>query len=267
MDSYRRNNLALWNEWTKINAASSLYRLEQFKLGENKLNPLEREEVGDVRGRSLLHLQCHFGMDSLSWVMLGAQVTGVDFSDEAIRLAKSLSEEMNLPARFLCCDIYDLPQQLEEQFDIVYTSYGVLSWLSDLPGWAQLAARYLKPGGTFYIAEFHPAAMMFDDATNEVKLRYSYFDKEVQKFDVQGSYADLSADCAVDTEYNWPYTLAGVITALLQAGLTLEFVHEFPFTVYQQLPYLKQIDEHYWMQPEGQPQMPLMFSIKARKAL
>jgi hypothetical protein len=100
-----------------------------------------------------------------------------------------------------------------------------------------------------------------------VKLRYSYFEKEVLKFDVQGSYADQSANCAVDTEYNWPYTLGGVITALLQAGLTLEFVHEFPFTVYQQLPYLRQVDEHYWRQPESQPQMPLMFSIKAQKPI
>jgi 2-polyprenyl-3-methyl-5-hydroxy-6-metoxy-1,4-benzoquinol methylase len=265
MDQYRTNNLALWNEWTRINAASSLYRLDEFRHGENKLNPLEREEVGDVHERSLLHLQCHFGMDTLSWAMLGAQVTGVDFSDAAIKLARSLSAELALPARFICCDIYDLPQHLQEQFDIVYTSYGVLSWLSDLPAWAKLAASSLKPGGTFYIAEFHPAAMMFDDGSEEVRLRYSYFDTEVLKFDVQGSYADQSAECAVDTEYNWPYTLGGVINALLGAGLELEFLHEFPFTVYQQLPYLKQVDEFYWRQPEGQPLMPLMFSIRAHK--
>ena len=266
MDPYRKNNLALWNEWTKINAASSLYRLEQFKLGENKLNPLELAEVGDVKGRNLLHLQCHFGMDTLSWARLGANVTGMDFSDEAINLARSLSAELDLPARFICCDIYDLPQHLNEKFDIVYTSYGVLSWLSDIPAWARLIARYLKPGGIFYIAEFHPTALMFDDASSVARLRYPYFGKEMLTFKVQGSYADTTAKCTVENQYEWPYTMGEVVTSLLGAGLSLEYLHEFPFTVYPQLPYLIQIDEHYWGQPAGQPEIPLMFSIRAEKA-
>ena len=143
---------------------------------------------------------------------LGAKVTGVDFSDQAIRLAQSLSAELALPARFLCCDIYDLPQYMDEQFDIVYTSYGVLSWLSDIPAWGKLVAKYVKPGGFFYIAEFHPAAMIFDDTTTEMRLGYPYFSKEVLKFAVQGSYADLDAECAVNDEYNWQYTLGEVVT-------------------------------------------------------
>jgi ubiquinone/menaquinone biosynthesis C-methylase UbiE len=265
LDKYRKSNLILWNEWTHINAASSLYRLKQFKQGENKLNPLEMEEVGDVKGKSMLHLQCHFGMDTLSWARHGAQVTGVDYSDEAIKLARSLSKELSIPAEFICCDIYDLPQHLDRQFDIVYTSYGVLSWLSDIPAWAKIAARFLKPGGVFYIAEFHPFSMQMDDNVNEPRLRYSYFNQEIEIFDVMGSYADRNAVCAIEDEYNWPYTLGGVVTALLQAGLKLEFLHEFPFTVYEQFRYLVKKDDHYWVLPKGTPEFPLMFSVRATK--
>ena len=167
MDKYTEANRALWDELTHINAGSELYQLEQFKAGENKLNPLERGEVGPVEGKTLLHLQCHFGMDTLSWARLGAQVTGVDFSPEAIKLAESLSQELGIPGRFICCDLYDLPEHLNQTFDIVYTSYGVLCWLRDLERWARLAASYLKPGGIFYMAEMHPTSLIFDESASE----------------------------------------------------------------------------------------------------
>jgi SAM-dependent methyltransferase len=204
-------------------------------------------------------------MDTLSWARMGAQATGVDFSGDAIALAQSLSKELNIPARFLCCDLYDLPTQLDEQFDIVYTSYGVLAWLSDLTAWGKLAARYVKPGGIFYIAEFHPFAMMFDEQAMEPCLRYPYFGKEVIESQVQGSYADFNAHVDTKVAYEWPYTMGEVVTSLCQAGLEIEFLHEFPYTVYQQLLYLPHHDEHYWVQPDRNPEIPLMFSIKARK--
>ena len=265
MQQYLQNNKNLWNEWTKINVASTLYRLEQFKQGENKLNSLEREEVGNVQGRSLLHLQCHFGMDSLSWARLGAEVTAVDFSTESISLARALSEEMNIPARFICCNLYDLPRFVENSFDIVYTSYGVLSWLPDLSEWARLVARYIKPGGFFYMAEFHPFAMMFDETADEMKLRYSYFGHQVIQSEVEGSYADRTARMETKVMYEWPHSLAEVVSSLCREGLSIEYLHEFPFTVYHQLPCLEQQDEHIWVQPEGMPKIPLLFSIKANK--
>lgn len=263
--NYEHNNLELWNEWVKINASSSLYQLQRFKQGENKLNPLELEEVGNVQGRSLLHLQCHFGMDTLSWARLGARVTGVDFSDEAIALAKALSRELRIPGDFVCSNIYDLPQHLEGQFDIVFTSYGILAWLSDLKTWGEIIARYLKPGGFFYIAEFHPFAMVLDDEADTAKVKYSYFDEEVMAFPVQGSYADREAICKTKTSYEWQHTLGEVINSLLSAGLQLDFLHEFPFSTFQQLPYLLEDGSGYFQQPADMPQMPLVFSIKAHK--
>jgi 2-polyprenyl-3-methyl-5-hydroxy-6-metoxy-1,4-benzoquinol methylase len=133
MDEYRRANQSLWNEYTRINAASRMYDLEGFKAGRNSLKALELGEVGPVAGKRLLHLQCHFGMDTLSWARQGAQVTGIDFSPEAIQLARSLAGELGLPATFINCDLYDLPNHLHETYDVVFTSYGVLTWLSNLP--------------------------------------------------------------------------------------------------------------------------------------
>ena len=130
--------------------------MDGFKAGRITLNDVEREEVGPVSGKSLLHLQCHFGMDTMSWARLGAEATGVDFSDAAIDLARSLNDELGLSARFLCSNVYDLPGALDEQFDIVFTSHGVLCWLPDLDGWAGVIDNHLKPGGLFYIIDGHP---------------------------------------------------------------------------------------------------------------
>ena len=265
MDEQRRANRALWNELTAINARSPLYRLDQFKAGEIKLNPLERGEVGDVRGKKLLHLQCHFGMDTLSWARLGAEVTGVDFSEEAIEMARGLSEELGIPARFICSDIYELEHILDEDFDIVFTSYGVLTWLSDLPRWAALAASFVRPGGFFYMAEFHPFAMVFDDESSELRLRYPYFLDEALALPVNGAYSDREAHLDTPVAYEWQHTLGDIITHLVSSGLRIEYLHEFPYTVYQQLPMLEQRDEHYWGQPDGRHDLPLVFSLKAGK--
>jgi 2-polyprenyl-3-methyl-5-hydroxy-6-metoxy-1,4-benzoquinol methylase len=264
MDEYSRSNRNLWNEWAHVNAASDLYRLDEFKTGVVTLNDLERSEVGDVAGKSMLHLQCHFGMDTLSWARLGAKVTGVDFSEEAIDMARQLADEMNLPARFLCSDIYALDEVLQEQFDIVYTSYGVLNWLSDIPRWAKIAADHVKPFGIFYIAEFHPFAMVMDDEADSYCLRYPYFEKNVLSFKVQGSYADRHAKLNTMVEYGWNHTLGEIVTSLIEAGLTIEFLHEFPFSVYEQLPFLI-ADKGRWAPPEDPAMLPLMFSLRASK--
>jgi 2-polyprenyl-3-methyl-5-hydroxy-6-metoxy-1,4-benzoquinol methylase len=178
MEKAVQENLALWNEWTRIHEKSKMYNIEGFLAGENRLHSIELDELGaQVPGRSMLHLQCHFGLDSLSWARLGAQVTGADFSGEAIRLAKALNEKAGLSARFVCSELDKLPGVLEGQFDIVYTSYGVLTWLPDLTRWAQVIDHFLKPGGTFYMVEFHPYFMTLDDADNAqgVKIGYTYF--------------------------------------------------------------------------------------------
>lgn len=266
MDEYLRSNQKLWNDWTDIHAKSAFYDVEGFKAGKFRLTSIEKGELGDVRGKSLLHLQCHFGMDTLSWASLGAIVTGVDFSDKAIALARSLSEEIGIPATFVHSNVYDLPQNLSGRFDIVFTSYGVLGWLPDIGAWAKVVAHFLKPGGTFFVVDIHPIVWAFDeDNESELKLRYSYFPKpEPIKLDVKGSYADLDHEYR-GVEYGWNHSLSEYINSLIGAGLQIESLNEYPFHAWKALPLMERGEDGWWRLTGQKGELPLMFSIKATK--
>jgi 2-polyprenyl-3-methyl-5-hydroxy-6-metoxy-1,4-benzoquinol methylase len=267
LDDYFKANRALWDEYTQIHARSKFYDLEGFKAGRNTLQSFEIEELSDVAGKSLLHLQCHFGMDTLSWARLGAKVTGVDFSEKAIELAEQLGQELDLDAQFVCANVYELPQVLQGKFDIVYTSGGVLIWLPDLARWAQVITHVLKKGGTFYMFEIHPFSQIFDGEAGLTKLhiRYPYFPPaEPLKFDVEGSYADREARINQKVDYEWVHTMSDMLNALIAAGLRIEFMHEFSFTIYAQIPDLmEQGSDGLWRLKEGGDSVPLLFSLKA----
>lgn len=264
-----RVNQQLWDEWTRIHETSSFYDLEGFRRGGIRLRPYEIEEIGDVAGRDLLHLQCHFGIDTLSWARLGARVTGTDFSPAAIELATRLAGELKLDARFVRSDLYDLPDVLEGEFDIVYTSRGVLGWLPDISRWARVVSHFLKPGGTFYITEIHPVAHAFENegvAPAELRLQYPYWEHpEPLAFDVEGSYADRSAEVKTRTEYGWDHGLGEIVTALVDAGLRIESLREFPWVAWQ-LDFLVPDGDHSWRLPPDTPgELPLSFSLLAMK--
>jgi SAM-dependent methyltransferase len=267
MDHYRAANLALWNEWTGIHLKSALYDVEGFKAGALSLTPIERGELGDVGNKSLLHLQCHFGIDTLSWARLGARVTGADFSDKAIDVARALSRDIGVEAEFVCSDLYELPNVLAAHYDIVYTSYGVLVWLADLVRWGQVIAHFLRPGGTFYMVEFHPFTNVFDETRpDELRACYGYFHQpEPDEFETTGSYADRSAPVEQPVEYEWRHSLSDVVNALIGAGLTIEFLHEFPYAPFSQLASTERREDGMWWPRPGLPDIPLLFSIQATK--
>lgn len=214
-DTNRRN----WNERTAIHARSQSYDLAGFRAGRSSLLPIELAEVGDVAGKSLLHLQCHLGVDSLSWARLGARVTGVDFADEALAVARGLNEELGLDTRFLHANLYDLPDLLNEQFDIVYTTYGVLCWLHDIPRWAQIAASYVKPGGILYLADFHPLMVAMSDegvVDGAIRLAFPYFPQPEPVYCAPGcTYTDGNEQ-----------TLTGCYGKQGTASIALYFAHE-----------------------------------------
>lgn len=259
-------NKKLWDQWTTNHEKSPFYDLEGFKAGKDKLRSIEIAELGDVSGKSLLHLQCHFGMDTLAWARRGAMATGVDLSERSIALAKSLSEELNIPATFVCSDIYQLPGELSGEFDIVFTSYGVLHWLKDLPQWARIAAHFLKPGGIFYIVEDHPTFRMFTTEDEiKIKLANPYFHtNEPDQVEMTGSYAtDNQGEAA--SFYIWNHGMGEIITSIIDAGLTIEFLHEFPYAARAKFPFMEQGDDGWWRLPEEYVQIPFLFSLQARK--
>lgn len=265
-----RENNALWDEWTAIHAASAFYDLDGFKRGGLRLREDEIAEIGDVAGRDLLHLQCHFGIDTLSWARLGARVTGADFSGAAIELARSLADELGFPeARFVRSDLYDLPAVLEGDFDVVYTSRGVLGWLPDVRRWARVVAHFLRPGGTFYITEIHPVALAFENegvAPGELRLAYPYWEHaEPLTFAVRGSYADPAAEVTATAEHGWDHGLGEIVSALIDAGLRIESLREYPFVDWK-LDFLVEGPDGRFRLPHDTPgELPLFFSIRATK--
>ncbi|MEI6309347.1 MAG: methyltransferase domain-containing protein [bacterium] len=126
-DRFLEANRAFWDSLVSIHQRSAFYNLEAFLAGGSSLLAIEREEVGSVEGCRLLHLQCHFGMDTLSWARLGAEATGVDFSPRAIEAACTLRDRLGLAAEFICSDLYDLPQRLEKRFQIVCAERALLA--------------------------------------------------------------------------------------------------------------------------------------------
>jgi len=269
-------NRAHWDNATDIHARDNVYGIENFKAGECRLHRVELEELGDVRRKSLLHLQCHFGLDTLSWARRGATVTGIDFSSKGIALATKLAREHGIDARFIASDLYKLPEKLSEQFDIVFTSYGVLCWLADIRKWGEIVARYLKPGGTFYIIEAHPFARVFPmdedikDGSKELRPYFSYF------HDPAGIYWPPGLDYAADSvmqavgEHCWQHSMSDITNALIGAGLRIEFIHEFPFCPWKVTAFCEVVERFspshaYYGLPKRFPPMPLSFSIKAHR--
>ncbi len=268
MDDYTRANLAHWDELVPLHCDSAFYDLEGFKRGACSLRPVEVAEMGAVEGKSLLHLQCHFGMDTLSWARRGARVTGVDFSGEAIRLARNLSEELQIPAAFVESDLYALRETLKGSWEIVYTGGGALCWLRDIREWARIVAHFLQPGGFLYLREIHPAGLIFDDERQDGELvaRYPYFGTgEPERWEDEQSYAAGPAPRKHLVTYEWPHTLGQVVTAVCEAGLRLEYLHEFPDQCFGQLAAMQRRDDGTYYVPGKENAAPFQFSLKATK--
>lgn len=265
MNEFLESNRTLWDEWTGVHESSAFYRLDEFRADGIRLRGYELEQVGDVNGKTLLHLQCHFGIDTLSWARLGAVVTGVDFSPKAIELAGRLASDLGLDARFVESNVYDLPSRLDGTFDVVYTSRGALNWLPDIAGWARVAARFVKPGGIFFITEAHPVAWALGEEMPPA-IRYSYWEHtEPEELDVEGSYADPSADVATEKEYSWNHGMGEIVTALVDAGLTIELLREYPFSEWD-MGFTVEGPDGTWVLPETvEGELPLFYSLRARK--
>ena len=247
-----------------------MYNVEGFKAGRITLNDIEIDEIGPVAGKSLLHLQCHFGMDTMSWTRLGAEATGVDLSDASIDLANELNNELGLGARFIRSNVYDLPEVLDDEFDIVYTALGALCWLPDLTRWGQVIARFLKPGGIFYMLDEHPAGRIFEsvqgaDGKDDLALRHSYFPNPEGLLE-EGERSTYAGSGSIATPvYEWQHSLSEIVNALIGAGLKLEFIHEFPFSFFQAQPQMLRGADGWWRLKRYNGNIPFMLSIRARK--
>lgn len=259
---WRALNHANWDDRVPIHLASRFYDLAGFRAGADTLRPFELGEVGDVTGRRLVHLQCHIGLDTLSWARRGALVSGLDFSAPAIEAASSLAAELGLAARFVVADVYDAVAAFGGQrFDVVYTGIGALVWLPDVFWWARVVAGLLAPGGFVYLVEGHPFAQILDDASGRV-VTSDYFEREPIVDDYPFSYTDGPA-LAHTREVEFQHGLGEIITALADVGLRIEFVHEWDYEVFGRFEVLERQDDGIYRLPAGQPRVPMLYSLRA----
>jgi SAM-dependent methyltransferase len=262
-------NRRIWNERTPLHVESAFYGVEAFTRGAPVLHDFEIDDVGPVSGKSLVHLQCHFGLDTLDWARRGAAVAGLDLSEVAIDTARRLADEIGeSTARFVVSDVYDAEAVLRESFDVVYTGRGALNWLPDVRRWAKVVHGLLAPGGFLYLNEFHPLSEIL--AEDRLEFQYDYFGGEVVVSETDGAtYVETDARTPSTRMYEWTHPISEVIGSLIDAGLSIELFREYDFSVYRRFPMLEQsLDgiRRVYRWPEGQPALPLMYSLRARRS-
>lgn len=249
---YLKINRTTWDQRTKTHVASKFYNVDGFLAGESSLREIELAEMVDVEGKSLLHLQCHFGLDTLSWARKGAIVTGVDLSPVAIEQANRLKEKANIEAQFVCSDVYEFGRHATDCYDLVFTSYGALCWLPDVSRWAQTVARCLRPGGKFYIVEFHPAYDLF--------AGYSYFHEQQADIEESGTYTE-NCDGMLSKTATWGHPLGDVVNALVSAGIRIDRLNEYPFSPYNCFDGLEERQPGRFYIADSKQDIPLVYSI------
>ncbi len=262
--TYSEDNLKSWNSRTPEHLQSSFYDVPGFLAGNEVLMAPELELLTEVKGKTLLHLQCHFGLDTLGWARKGALVTGLDFSDTAIDAAIDLSDKAGLNARFICSDIYLLETHLPlATFDIVFTSYGAICWLPDLEEWATLISRQLKPGGCIILVEFHPLLYLFDFKTKE--LSYPYFaHQEPLTEETTGTYASPEADLKLRDHF-WSHPISEVLSRLMDAGLVITAFSEWDYSPYPCFENMTLISEKKFRWENGLYPLPHLYGLVAKK--
>jgi 2-polyprenyl-3-methyl-5-hydroxy-6-metoxy-1,4-benzoquinol methylase len=259
-DHYLEINRQSWNNRTDTHLQSAFYDMEGFLNGRSSLNPIELPLLGDVKGKSILHLQCHFGQDSISLARMGATVTGVDLSDKAIASARQIASDTRSDATFICCDVYDLPAHLEGEFDIVFTSYGTIGWLPDLDRWAAIVSKYLKQGGSFVFVEFHPVVWMFDNDFE--KIAYSYFNTGAIVETESGTYADKAAD--ITQQYvMWNHGMGEVVNSLVRNDLSIQSLDEFDYSPYNCFAHTVEVAPGQYRISHLDNKIPMVYAIRA----
>jgi SAM-dependent methyltransferase len=257
-------NRANWDERVDSHFRSDFYDVDGFLGGRSTLSARERADLSPVAGRSLVHLQCHFGLDTLSWAREGAIVSGVDFSETAIARAIELSNRSGLSANFRCANVYDSASLFDHPFDIVYTGLGALCWLPDINAWAELVHSLLAPGGELYLQEFHPCEWIFGD--EDLVVKYDYFTEAGGlKMDMAGSYADPQAKTTHNATFEWNHNLGAVITALIKAGITIQTLEEYAYRRYKRWPFMIENRDGFFVLLDDKPNLPLLYTLRATR--
>lgn len=258
--NYIHFNKIAWNSKTEVHINSEFYDMSGFLNGKSTLNDIELELLGDISNKKILHLQCHFGQDTMTFSRMGALATGIDLSDKAIDKAVELAQKLQLNTTFICCDIYDTPEYIDEKFDIVFTSYGTIGWLPDLNKWAKVISHFLKPNGSFIMVDFHPFVWMYDNDFKEVF--YNYFNIEPIIEEQTGTYADRNS--AIETKtFGWNHPISDILNSLIRSGLEINCFNEYDYSPYNCFNPTEEIEPNKFRITHFGNKIPMIYAIKA----
>lgn len=270
---YIQVNMKNWDERVEAHTQGNckdFYDIEGFLAGKSTLRNIEIEELGNVSGKSMLHLQCHFGLDTLSWARQGAKITGVDFSPKAIKYAIDLASKCALSADFICSDVFNLPNVLDKQFDIVIATYGILCWIPEVHKYMKVVSHFLKAGGHFLLIDGHPFLNMFEfnKESGQLEIKYSYFHtNQPEECVCTNSYANKEYKMKHVKTYQWSHDIDSIVTAITGNGMELLSLKEYPFAFYQKYPNMVQNEKGQWIFSDRNIKLPMLMSIKAQKKI
>jgi ubiquinone/menaquinone biosynthesis C-methylase UbiE len=259
---YININKQTWNNKTDVHIASEFYDMQGFLEGKSTLNAIELELLGEISNKSILHLQCHFGQDTMTFSRMGAKATGIDFSEKAIEKAREFATQLNLETQFVCCDFYETPKYIDEKFDVVFTSYGTIGWLPDLDKWAKVVSHFLKPNGRFIMADFHPVVWMYDNDFKEVF--YNYFNVEPIIEDETTTYADKNVALSTQT-IGWNHPISEILNSLISNGIEINCFNEYDYSPYNCFNETEEFEPKKFRIKHLENKIPMVYAIKGTK--
>ena len=269
MDDFKLSNLRNWDERADVHVLdrTGFYAIDAFLVGEDTLCPIEAAEIGDVGGLRLAHFQCHIGIDTLCLARRGADVTGIDFSPRAIAHSEALATRTGIKARFVEGEVYDAPELIGTGFDIVFTTWGTITWLDDIRAWARAVAGTLKIGGRFYFADTHPGAALMEEKNGLLYPTYDWRSAKdhPQRFDAPVTYTGDETPLAIQHNFEWLRGISDVIGALIEAGLALDWLHEHETLPFRLFPMMVEAGDRMFALPPGLARMPLSLSLQATR--
>lgn len=269
MDSFKLSNRENWDQRADLHILdrTGFYAVDAFLAGEDVLYPIEGREIGDISGLKLAHFQCHIGLDTLCLARRGAQATGLDFSSRAIAHARELAARSGIAADFVEGEVYDAPERIGTDFDIVFTSWGTITWLDDIRAWAEAIAGVLKPGGRLYFADTHPSTASHEEIEGSIRAHFDWRSakERPERFSSKTTYTGDETPLAVEHSFEWMRGISDVIGALLKAGLRLDWLHEHEVLPYKLFPMMVPTGDRLFALPPGLPRMPLSISLQATR--
>ena len=269
LDRYQLDNRANWDDRVAVHLQE--YGVERFVEDPSHLSDVVRydaDSLGDLTGKRVAHLQCHIGTDTVSLARLGANVTGLDFSEEGVGAARKLAKQAGADIDFVCASVYDAAEALDGPFDLVYTSVGAINWLADLGQWAKAISGLLNPGGRFFIRDMHPMLWVFEEADGEIRPTYDYFAHPDTPLTMDNSQTYVEGDTSGIThtrQHEWNHPISEIINALADNGLFVTSMAEHQGIDWEFVPSAVKEGEQWFLPEPLRQQIPTMFSLSAVK--